>query len=202
VFVPGEGGAECEVAAGTLGGVQAGGASPQHSWAADASNDVGVFLVTLPPGSSFTLPPAAVGAKANRAAYVVEGPTDATRAAKVRVGGTPVPRGRAAFTLRAELPCLLENDNSDGDAVHVLVLQGVPIGEPVAQRGPFVMNTDAELAQAFADYRTTQFGGWPWPDTATVFPRDQDRFADMIVESGKKVRVLPPGAQPAAKAEL
>ena len=33
-------------------------------------------------------------------------------------------------------------------------MQGRPIGEPVAKQGPFVMNTDEEIAQAFADYRS------------------------------------------------
>lgn len=54
----------------------------------------------------------------------------------------------------------------DGDSMHVvsadggefLLMCGEPIGEPIAMGGGFVMNTDAEVEQAFADYRGGQMG--------------------------------------------
>ena len=63
------------------------------------------------------------------------------------------------------------------EGAEVLMLQARPIGEPVAQYGPFVMNTEAEIQQAFADYRRTGFGGWPWNTPDPVHGRDVGRFA-------------------------
>ena len=61
--------------------------------------------------------------------------------------------------------------------VELLLMQGRPIGEPVAQYGPFVMNTRAELETAFRDYQRTQFGGWPFNADDPVHARERGRFA-------------------------
>jgi hypothetical protein len=66
---------------------------------------------------------------------------------------------------------------SGEDPCEILLLQGKPIGEPVVQHGPFVMNTRAEIERAVLDYRRTHFGGWPWPTDAPVHAREEVRFA-------------------------
>lgn len=47
---------------------------------------------------------------------------------------------------------------SGTEGVKFMILDGEPIKEPIAARGPFVMNTDAELRQAIADYQAGRMG--------------------------------------------
>jgi quercetin 2,3-dioxygenase len=146
-------------------------APPPHSWASDAGNDVSILHMTIQPGGTFTLPKAKAGKHVNRSLFYIEG------ASGILVDGQSVPAKSvltmdATFNVEIELPASVASENGQ-----FLLLQGKPISEPVAQHGPFVMNTQREIEQAFADYRRTLFGGWPWPRDDMVFPSDKGRFA-------------------------
>jgi quercetin 2,3-dioxygenase len=165
-------GARLNVVCGTLGGARPP-APPPRSWAAVEGSDVAIATITLETGARFVLPPAAPGS--NRMLYFFSG-------SKLQVGKTQLYRGTAA-KLTGSSEAVLENQ-SEGEA-EVLVLQGKPIDEPVVSYGPFVMNSKAEIQQAFADYQRTQFGGWPWKRDDPVHPRDAGRFAqraDGVIE--------------------
>ncbi len=91
----------------------------------------------------------------------------------VRVDGIPMSE-RIGARLQADRATLLTND---GGPAEFLLLQGEPIGAPVFQLGPFVMNSPEELREAVTDYRRTEFGGWPWSRRDPVHARSEGRFA-------------------------
>jgi hypothetical protein len=137
---------------------------PPHSWASRPEADVAIWHLRFEPGASFELP-AAAGPETVRTLYVFEGPG-------LDIGGHPVEADTGAV-VHADVPVLL----TAAGGAEVLVLQGRPIGEPVAQYGPFVMNNRAEIAQAFDDYQRTGFGGWPWGVDDPVHGAEPGRFA-------------------------
>ncbi|MEY4909310.1 MAG: hypothetical protein RL260_3028 [Pseudomonadota bacterium] len=153
--------------AGAPDGMAAPPSPPPDSWASDPSADVAIWTLKMAPGARWTLPAARGGATTRRRLYFYSGTT-------LTVDGLPVP-GHAAIDVPAERA--VEIVNRGAATAELLMLQGRPIAEPVAQHGPFVMNTAAEIRQAFADYQRTQFGGWSWPDTAPVHGSDPVRFA-------------------------
>src|SRR5262245_60088443 len=157
-------GVEVTVIAGALADAQPL-APPPHSWAASDESDVAIWSIAMDAGASWVVPPAR-DAHSNRALHVFAG-----KGIKI---GDRVVDGPSMIRVHPNQPVPLEAVNGP---VEILLLQGRPIGEPVAQYGPFVMNTHAELEQAFADYRRTLFGGWPWPENAPVHDRDAGRFA-------------------------
>jgi redox-sensitive bicupin YhaK (pirin superfamily) len=141
-------------------------APPPDSWASQAESDIAIWTLRMAPGARWTVP-AAASAATRRRLYFFQG-------ASVAVAGRAIAE-HAAIELRAA--SAVDIVNTGADVAEFLLLQGRPIGEPVAQYGPFVMNTEAELRQAFEDYRRTEFGGWPWPDHAPVHGPERVRFA-------------------------
>ncbi len=152
------------VIAGALDGVEPL-APPPHSWGADPESDLAIWSIAMQDGAAWTVP-AARGSNTVRTLHQFAGDG-------LTIGGRDIP-GPAAIQVKADEPLVL---TASRGPVEILLLQGRPIREPVAQQGPFVMNTRAELEQAFRDYRQTQFGGWPFPVPAPVHPRDKGRFA-------------------------
>jgi len=154
---------EVTVVAGRLGESRAP-TPPPHSWASHADADVGIWTLRMDPKAEWTLPPTAAGS--NRTLYFFRG-------GNVRIGEREF-KSAAAVRLRADVPVAIRNGSTEAE---FLMLQGKPIGEPVVQYGPFVMNTRSEIEQAFTDYQSTQFGGWPWPSDDPVHAREDGRFA-------------------------
>jgi redox-sensitive bicupin YhaK (pirin superfamily) len=139
-------------------------APPPDSWAARADSDVAIWTIALEAGARWKLPAAQAGT--TRTLYVFAG-------TGLNIAGTAIP---PASRVRVQADTELELAAST-EPVSILLLQGRPIAEPVAQYGPFVMTTPAEIQEAFQDYRRTEFGGWPWQASGPVHAREAGRFA-------------------------
>ncbi len=105
--------------------------------------------ITLPPGTRFDAP---IPAGHNAFLYCHGGAT-------VRVGDSP-----GSIVESERLAILANEPGADGVRLssatestlmaHVLLIAGRPLNEPIAQYGPFVMNSQRELQQAVADYQS------------------------------------------------
>jgi len=146
---------------------------PPNSWAAHLDAEVAIWTIELDPHAEITLPKAS--ASPSRALYFFEGlhlwmasPASAQSAERQRVD--------VGHRVRVKADRALKILNGPEPA-ELLMLQGRPIGEPIVQRGPFVMNTTSEIREAIVDYQYTEFGGWPWDRSDPVHSRTSARFA-------------------------
>jgi redox-sensitive bicupin YhaK (pirin superfamily) len=99
----------------------------------------------LEPGADVTLE---LDAAQRALVYVFRG------SAKVGDAGSNVKDGQLAVLGAGNAVRLRGGDES----ARLLLLAGVPLGEPVARYGPFVMNSERELMQAFQDYQSGRMG--------------------------------------------
>lgn len=107
----------------------------------------------LPPGARFAQ---ALPAGHNAFVYVYRG--------ALRIGDLDHPEGSEVVPLQ-RMAILANTPEADGVSLQAgdaptraILVAGKPLGEPIAQYGPFVMNTQEELVQAINDYRTGRLG--------------------------------------------
>jgi redox-sensitive bicupin YhaK (pirin superfamily) len=133
------------VIAGTLG--DAGGPGVTHT-------PITVLHVSLLPGGQLALP---WEPRYNALTYVLAGQ------GTVGLERTPLSEGQMAVQVDGDYLVLSASESPDSrtEALELLILGGEPIREPVATYGPFVMNTRAELQQAFEDYEAGRLGQIP-----------------------------------------
>ncbi len=151
------------VIAGKLGEAQPP-SPPPDSWASHDDGDVAIWHVVADPGASWTLP--AVDERTQRVLYAFSG-------SGFSLDGHAIgPKTGAHITADRDLVL-----QAGPEGAECMILQGRPIGERVVQHGPFVMNDEAEIRQAFTDFQNTGFGGWPWPSPDHAHVMSEDRFA-------------------------
>ncbi|HZL09297.1 MAG TPA: pirin family protein [Prolixibacteraceae bacterium] len=154
---------EINIIAGSISNLHAPGPTPD-SWAANPEHEVAILTIKLEAGAKWILPKAS--ADVNRTLYFYKGQG-------LKIEDEIIPAYHSV-QVNAATEILLQAENED---CFLLMLQGKPIDEPVVQYGPFVMNSKAEIQEAFEDFQRTQFGGWPWPKHEQAHDRNKGRFA-------------------------
>ena len=140
-----DGGALVRVIAGDVAG---------HQGPGSTRTPITFVHATIAPGAALSLP---WNASYNALVYVLAG------SGRVGAEGRPVQTGQTVVFGNGDHVTVAADDKQQSryGALEVLVLGGAPIGEPVAQYGPFVMNTRDELVTAVEDYQSGRFGQIP-----------------------------------------
>lgn len=138
LLTSGDGGALVRVIAGEIAG---------HQGPGSTYTPIALTHITVAPGAALSLP---WNREFNALVYVLSG------SGTVGPDRRPIRMGQTALLGRGDTI-----DVSATDALDVFVLGGKPIREPVAMAGPFVMNTKAEVVQAFEDFQAGRLGSVP-----------------------------------------
>ncbi|MET8153276.1 pirin family protein [Actinoplanes sp. NPDC049668] len=140
-----DGGSLIRVIAGEIAG---------HAGPGSTHTPINLAHVTLQPGAELDLP---WQADYNALVYVLAGRgTVGVEARPIQIG--QLAAHGAGDTIRV---AAAKSQDSNVPAMELFIMGGRPIREPVAQYGPFVMNTREELMQAFEDYQKGRLGVIP-----------------------------------------
>ncbi|WP_182346436.1 pirin family protein [Tomitella gaofuii] len=145
-----DGGALLRVIAGDLDG---------HAGPGSTYTPITLIHATVAPGAEVRLP---WDKRFNALAYVLAG--DGSAGSDRAGGGShPVTTGQLAMFGEGDHLTLRADDTQDSrtEALEVFILGGAPIREPIAMYGPFVMNTKAEVLEAFEDFQAGRLGSIP-----------------------------------------
>ncbi|MCW2530403.1 MAG: putative pirin-like protein [Pseudonocardiales bacterium] len=125
-----------------------------HTGPGSTHTPIALAHATIIPGAQLSLP---WPVEFNSLVYVLAG------SGYVGAERRPIKSGQLAVMGAGDRLTVAAADTQDSrhPALEVLLLGGQPIREPVAQYGPFVMNTQAELQQAIADFQAGRLGVIP-----------------------------------------
>jgi redox-sensitive bicupin YhaK (pirin superfamily) len=159
-----DGGALIRVIAGEVDG---------HAGPGITHTPISLLHVTVEPGAEIRLP---WRPDFNALGYVLAG------SGTVGPDRRPVRTGQLAVFGPGDVVTLGAQRRMDGpgDKLDILVLGGRPIREPVAAYGPFVMNTRAELVQAFEDYQAGRLGSIPAVRAPAEVPEEPHPGHDVL----------------------
>jgi quercetin 2,3-dioxygenase len=169
---------------------------PKEDYLSDPASQGAVYLINLPKrGATVKLPPM-LTSTANRALYLFEGEGDLTKVRVSEVDNEEENYGylllKQGTSIRPDVEVSLTNEGTG--RANVLVLAAEPVeNESTFIKGPFVGATQADVDQAYADFKETKFGGWPWDRSDPCFERDAPRQS--ILKKGAAVE-YPPGFVP------
>ena len=154
-----DGGSLLRVIAGSLGG---------HSGPGVTHTPISLVHATVSAGARVRLP---WQVSFNALAYVLAG------SGYVGPEKRPIRMGQLALYGAGDVMTFGAGERAD---LEILLLGGQPIREPVAAYGPFVMNTRAELVQAFEDYQAGRLGTVPAEPANATLPTEPHPGHDVL----------------------
>jgi len=159
-----DGGALLRVIAGEVDG---------HAGPGVTHTPITLVHATVSPGAQVRIP---WRTDFNALGYVLAG------AGSVGAERRPVRTGQLAVFGPGDSITFAADKKMDGPSpsLDILLLGGEPIGEPVAAYGPFVMNTRAELVQAFEDFQAGRLGTIPVQPASEVVPEEPHPGHDVL----------------------